>query len=989
MRTIAQSYSLYNVAGLIDKNKNIYFVPHQADIYLKRIPVRQTRVNSCYEALFNEICPPSSKYSAVPISNWSPEDRTLRVDGTIDDFRVSRGQGLALNYCIVTRVVADSEGGNTTRHSYFYAFFIDSVRQAGANSVELVLSVDHFTNFFYLNNEELISLDYDPFNPVMSNCLVQRQHYDRLRLRQDNSLEVINEKIMLGTNESFKYRYQYKNSRYLMPIGLDIPYGRFSYIYDRLRKVNNENEFRNLIGTLSYAERRLVASLFISYLNIDFKENILPPITYGVLADSEETEHFNNGRGFKGGLTKVSNGVSSPIIHFVYPYPSVPYDLSNIEENWVAIHFRVELEGYNVTLATQEYPSQIMAYLQEIGATQYILSAYISKYSPLFNYATISFSSSSSQSPLTTTFRAYISEGNPKHLDNLDFTKNDVSTLERFENPLLAILPIYQTKKINDNEYKKVVVTEPLYTVIPNGHLPEVMFAKDENTGDYNEVSFDYVIRDGDDIQHRKRILENITFSDLIYKIGFILPSTLIEDFDLKLPNISGQIDDERMLDEGYYFEPILESDPYKFYSISYQETEQILHKLRYFENYTVSIKAVVSYNEAYKIGLIPSYNLNGKFERYYGESIVTVVSSQIPMIEDSWLSYYTQNKAQMKNQYAVNNTSHLSDLVSGALNLPIQAIGGSVGVGLGEKGKFAGGGSAIKSSGGIIGTAVDWVSSNKIITETQSAKLSDMGAKPDTIKLSGSDLLYDLSANDLGFHINYYVIDDISYNSNAKYLERYGYEVSIQDKLNPFNRIGLNFIKLDSFDFVEDNIKITQEQADAITTIFYEGVTLLHDKNYLHNLGNDYYHNIEISLGEEPLPIVFRDITRTDIDNNLEVVFNPDMEHITTLQPAKLQFSGDTGGYTVRKRSRETLEVIETLEGINQINLLANDSINAYTKSGGSSTNVLNVTFANYLSSDYYITIQLNEGQSPSTSDLNPSELIKNLYAYIEGGDN
>ena len=135
----------------------------------------------------------------------------------------------------------------------------------------------------------------------------------------------------------------------------------------------------------------------------------------------------------------------------------------------------------------------------------------------------------------------------------------------------------------------------------------------------------------------------------------------------------------------------------------------------------------------------------------------------------------------------------------------------------------------------------------------TQLAKMGDMGAKPDTVKLAGSDAIYDLIQNDMGLHINRYVIDTVSYNSACKYLERFGYLVNIFDSINVFDRIGFNFVKLSSFDFVEDDFVLSQEQMDAISKIFEEGVTLLHDHDYLHNLGevisNVGYHNYELSL--------------------------------------------------------------------------------------------------------------------------------------------
>ena len=184
---VRQTINLYNTVGLVDKDKNIYFVPHQSDIYAK-VTARRTKVCDCYHELFNTVSPFSSKYQNIDIDQWNPEDRSLVIDGLIDYFRQSRGQGLALNYMIVTRAIYEVNGGRETLVSnYYQAFFIDSVEQAGSRSVRLSVSPDYFTNFFYLNNNDTLTSTYDPFNPVMKNCFIERQHYNRYAYDEDDS----------------------------------------------------------------------------------------------------------------------------------------------------------------------------------------------------------------------------------------------------------------------------------------------------------------------------------------------------------------------------------------------------------------------------------------------------------------------------------------------------------------------------------------------------------------------------------------------------------------------------------------------------------------------------------------------------------------------------------------------------------------------------------------------------------------------------------
>ena len=209
-QTIKQTFRLYNTVGLIDKAKNIYYVPHQ-DVLFAEKTQSLTKVSEVYYKLFNSVCPFSSAYQDVEISQWSPEDRELKIEGLIDDFRQSRGLGLALNYIIIKREIYNVENNTETLvSSYYYAMFITSVRQAGSRSVTLSLTSDYFTNFFYLNNTETLTENYDPFNDSMVNCYVERQHYDRFELTDkirettetpisfDNTQPVLNDDMLIG-----------------------------------------------------------------------------------------------------------------------------------------------------------------------------------------------------------------------------------------------------------------------------------------------------------------------------------------------------------------------------------------------------------------------------------------------------------------------------------------------------------------------------------------------------------------------------------------------------------------------------------------------------------------------------------------------------------------------------------------------------------------------------------------------------------------------
>ena len=214
---------------------------------------------------------------------------------------------------------------------------------------------------------------------------------------------------------------------------------------------------------------------------------------------------------------------------------------------------------------------------------------------------------------------------------------------------------------------------------------------------------------------------------------------------------------------------------------------------------------------------------------------------SNLPLVSDSYMTYYYQNQAQMRNQFAVNDYNRGVDLAQHFFISGPNAVGMSA--------SKRGGWGALAETGNqfmqMADEAIDWAQSNKEIEMNQGAKLADMGAKPDVVKQAGSDVFSDLITRENRLFFNHYTIDSSSYNSIAKYLERFGYQISRYVSLNAMNRVGWNFIKLISFD-LNPAYDMMTEQEDSIKKIFNEGVTLLHDKSYLTS-----GHNYETILDE------------------------------------------------------------------------------------------------------------------------------------------
>lgn len=824
-----QTYSLFNVAGLIDKDKNIYYVPQPELLYESRGDFDEVVADSYY-TLFKSVCPPSSSYTDKSISDWSPEDRRLVVEGTIDNFRLSRGGGLALNYCIVYRYVSNI--------SSYTGFFITSVRQLGVNSVELMLEPDHFTNFFYLQNTEEITRNYDPFNPVMRNCYVERQHYDRGHF-EDDLWYPDNSTFFVNYPETFSYKFQWRPYRHMLPLftTTDINLQEMNELYYELKSVTTQNQLANYINRLNNEGRedllKCIASIFVKYINIQYKE--YKAINSIWVANGQTTKTY--AICVAGNSIDKEGNVASQVIHIVKPVIDIPKELSNIKKEWLRIDGEFDFDygdnHYNnfITLdsgITDSYTKY--GYLGGyLGSQQYVLSSFITKHSPLAKQI-IGFKNNSN---LTFSIRFRLEDPfiyhNENYLQNVEAGKG--FSFKKYRNEVLP-----QQMIINDSA---MLVTIPLQSDIINFDTEDDSIKNDP---------YLYI----DEVEN---IIAGYSDEHLYSpnsRWGFIIGKYENTDMALSFSDNEGSVPD--LIND--YYEPLLESEPYSFYSLSLYENETPLNKHRYYQNfdidenkYYVDLITNVSYNDAYKIGVIPVYALYGQKQIYYSEALVMTLPSGLTIVESSYFNYYLQNKAQMKSQYAINSVNYeyanKATAITGASNTLKGTLTGGI--------KAGGTGTIAGLVGGVVDTARDFAlntleysKSNDITEIQQKAKLSDVGAKPDTVRQAGSDIVYELSISDLGVHYNFYTIDTISYINISRLLERTGYKVDLFDELNPFNRVVLNYIKLIGFDFVEDNIKISVEQSNAISSIFMKGVTLLHDKEKFHELGNRTVHNYE-----------------------------------------------------------------------------------------------------------------------------------------------
>lgn len=429
------------------------------------------------------------------------------------------------------------------------------------------------------------------------------------------------------------------------------------------------------------------------------------------------------------------------------------------------------------------------------------------------------------------------------------------------------------SRKINDDyKFSSNSLLEDVSKGIYTSHIQSIFLTKYSNLN-YSFVATDnglelnlcnYSIRDF-------QLSGTVNISSIVY-----LPKEIVGEDDYPQYTFYKTEDESRILDEtgvwniGYiseeyyniettiklkekeysdellktdYYDPVLETQPYSFYTISFLgDLETTLYKEKYYQsldsegNYNVKFTYISTFVGGNKSGLIPTYNINGFESIHFSDALVNVSSDSFPMNEDSYYNYYFTNMAQMKNQFAVNEVNRWSELGLGAMTAGGQIAGGFV------QGTAKGISTTIGQSTNLVTNFVKSYVNEKIIDMNQQAILADVGRKPDTVKASGSDIYYTLKVGELGYYLNHYTIDTLSYNSIAKMLERFGYKVELYDTLNAFNRVGYNYIKLYSMDF---NTPMNIEQEESVRAIFKAGITLLHEKSVLDN-GHNYERILE-----------------------------------------------------------------------------------------------------------------------------------------------
>lgn len=880
-----QSLTFYNTTGVIERDKNIYYAP-----LFKTYTYASVREEWLH--LFNTVCLPDANYTNREASGWSPQDRKLRVRGNVDDFRLVSEEGKALNYFILDRQVTYQNNNEQTVKHYYYAFFINNVRQAGQGSVELDVEPDHFTNVFFLHNEDTLVDNYDAFNKRMSNCYVARQHYDRVKWSPRGTVNYVKTQTFEETNTN-QYNatftilksliengkvgaYDYQNINFSLE-DFDIEYVDVRE-YETSITIDMQIYGQGHVGEETVDVTLQVPCVLLEEANLDlfsqveetfkykrqlrdYKEPLIYDMTDLTEQDKIELKY--------GTWNSLSNELKIKAVKlslaFFHVISASDLTLKRKIENQSITNFVDYRSDYHEEIPNVDVTTSLYRFVVPIFKNTNMLSDNIKiqcraiidnfniKYSGAYFNGTIeeindyTFVSGTAGSG-TSTFNLLVNFSRNKglyccsQLIEAPFSSYVLSAYVTKEASLLNHIRFYSDRiEINSKpfffpDFYSGFAGNDNLQVSPELMAKIVAYTQSgSNTLSLSRSGTTYTVN-GYNYNQEGKVIDNCPafamFLDTVEDIGGIL--------DLK---------DKVKNPKTDYYDVVLSFNPYSFWSISYLgEIEVPLNKNNYYENEVIEYQFFVNCSDTMVYTVLPKYTVEGKDYNYYSEQLKLSLSCSLSINNDKLSDYVIANSAQMKNQFAVNDTNLGYGLTDTFTGEAVSVVGGSA-----IKGGMMGGGAgagmgAIMGTVQQIGKGISQVishSKNKdIISMTQKAKLSDMGHLPDTLKQVGTNLTNDLIVNEIGLYKNHYKIDEVSYNSICKYLERFGYLVNIYDALKVNNRVGWNYIELISFDY---DTEITVEQENGIRKIFQNGVTLLHDKNYLTQ-----GHNFETILEEE-----------------------------------------------------------------------------------------------------------------------------------------
>ena len=634
------------------------------------------------------------------------------------------------------------------------------------------------------------------------------------------------------------------------------------------------SDVEEYLSSLSDRERKSVVSAVVKYMHILARDKITYPTRMYVSPDTT----FQNEKTVRAwyGVEKESESVPSAQQHLVIPFIAKVKGLEAFYEyfkdriylytipNYLTDHADTETEVLVKTFTELDFTNLISKLEEMFG--YYIQSMYVTPYSCLSKKMSVDLVSNTSPS-YAVCFRSVL------------FQKGANLSPEEY-----PITELSDNSSKDVKTYSDVCVEQVVMSFIPE-EIPEIEYRYQTQSVTGNQF-LDGLISALDYYQatwNRKSLKTNVKFKSVPYAVCNMHVNGLVDgttrkstqtSFTMLLTHmispifiVGDNIFDEYVTElndsikisdiPSMFYEPILDLEPYTLNTYSFLQIESPVQKKRMTENYssyTSSGYIVTLYpyqlkynqvvNNQYKLGLIPSYYEQNMYHRNYNDALIFISSDGLTIRNNSYYDYTYQQQARMSTERFLVSLKGAVDLGKYVAHDMPYNIGSGALMG-GWKGAIEGAGRSLRD---VQNMTTDYIVSEYTTKLMQETELAGAGAKADEYASAGTNIMFDINNNEFMIYRNKYQIDELSYNSTCKYLERYGYRVDIYDKLNVQTRKGWDYVKLVSFDICETNLKLSVSQEETLNEVFRSGVTLIHDLSYI----NEEKHNVEVGIDEE-----------------------------------------------------------------------------------------------------------------------------------------
>lgn len=261
--------------------------------------------------------------------------------------------------------------------------------------------------------------------------------------------------------------------------------------------------------------------------------------------------------------------------------------------------------------------------------------------------------------------------------------------------------------------------------------------------------------------------------------------------------------------------EPKLLTNPYRFYSLKYSDSE--LKLMPQLFNGPAKVNGFKSVLPTSTTMLFPIDYANSDLGK--NNELFSVGSNEMPLRTDSWVQYYQNNKASLR---------------SGMLTkIGITGATLALGIATGGVGLAVAGATALSTAGSIIG---------------EMQKRQDIKESPDNLRATGDDIGVNMFLDNLYGEFETYTIQDAYKNKAFGFFYRLGYAVREYKTPNIKSRYYFNFIK--TTECVLKTNKVSAGYAEALKDIYNKGITIWHYRNGETFSYMDYnLENWEISL--------------------------------------------------------------------------------------------------------------------------------------------